>query len=1235
MDSSKLLEQRVQCMEKYKSSWKPRDASEITLQKHHQLTHCCNYHKRTFPIVNTPLPYAPIIQSIQPDNESLIVFFLPPPSFTNCGCVPPIVNYEYSINGIDYISTNTTTSPITIRGLTNGTTYSITLRADNSAGQGPPSNSVQGTPYAGTRGVAEWATQLNILGSNPTIGYSVQKDSLNNIYTTGSYYSTSTVNLYNMDGTQTLFTLPNTNISGTFTNAMYLIKYDTSGQVQWATYLSGTSSIIGYSLATDASNNVYITGTYANSSGTLTVQNANGSASNIILPNTTSAVFLIKYNSSGQAIWATILNGTSVDVGYSLAVDANNLYISGYYNNTLADPSGVIVYNSVSLGSADSSPSNVRLKGTSNTFAAFLIKYDLSGQAIWATNLITNSTIGYTITVDLSSNIYFSGLYTQTSGIATVQDVSGNGQTNSLLTLPITGSNGAVFLIKYNPSGQAIWATIFNGSGSDIGFSLTIDSTNNVYITGQYTSSDASGNLIVYNGVNTGSANASSSSIRLPPTSTTGSISASFLIKYDSSGQAQWATYLNGTSNDIGYSLAIDSSNNVYITGQYTSSDASGNVIIYNGSNSSLPLPSSYTLPPTSSRSNMFLIKYDPSGQTQWATCINPTYNILSFGRSIIIDTFNTIYITGSCISYYPIFYDASGTSQSSSTVSIPVYNFTGSYLAKYDSNGIAQSVAYLNGFGQDLSNSACQCRSIITDSANNVYITGQYQSNQPIYLYEFNGSSQVLSLFTLPFTSSNALFLIKYNSSGKIQWATYLNGTGSDIGFSLAIDQSNNIYITGQYINTSGTLIVQDASGYSQTPTNITLPNYGSTSAVFLIKYNSSGQAQWATVFNGSSADIGYSLITDISNNVYVSGQYIQATASGNVIVYNGVSSGSADASGSNIRLPPTSSLGNTPAMFLIKYDSSGQAQWATYLNGTGSDAGYSLVSDSTNNIYITGQYNSTDAGNVIVYNSTSSTTLPAPSGITLPSISSSIAVFLIKYDSSGQVIWATYFNGTGFDAGYSLARDSTNNIYITGNYSSSDASGNVIVYNRTTSTTPPQASGIVLPSTSSNFAVFLIKYDASGTAQWATYLNGNGTDIGYSLVRDSTNNIYITGQYNSSDPSGNVIVYNRTTSTTPPPSSGITLPPTSSQTTMFFIKYDASGIAQWATYLKGTRSTIGYSVAIDSSNKIYVGGTFYSPTQLSLQDVSGNTQTASSLSLFPTPISSSGSGAFLIKYS
>jgi maltoporin len=106
----------------------------------------------------------------------------------------------------------------------------------------------------------------------------------------------------------------------------------------------------------------------------------------------------------------------------------------------------------------------------------------------------------------------------------------------------------------------------------------------------------------------------------------------------------------------------------------------------------------------------------------------------------------------------------------------------------------------------------------------------------------------------------------------------------------------------------------------------------------------------------------------------------------------------------------------------FIVKYNTSGLAQWATTISGTLGDVGYSITTDATG-VYVTGQYSSTSA-------------VTLNNGKTLP-ISVGVDAFIVKYNTSGLAQLATTISGIGSDTGQGITADATG-VYVTGYYSS-----------------------------------------------------------------------------------------------------------------------------------------------------------------------------------------------------
>ena len=226
-----------------------------------------------------------------------------------------------------------------------------------------------------------------------------------------------------------------------------------------------------------------------------------------------------------------------------------------------------------------------------------------------------------------------------------------------------------------------------------------------------------------------------------------------------------------------------------------------------------------------------------------------------------------------------------------------------------------------------------------------------------------------------------------------------------------------------------------------------------------------------------------------------------------------------------------------------------------------SGGDHG-GIATDSTG-VYLTGIYSS---ASVVTLNN----------GKTLPISTNGASgqdVFIIKCDTNGVVQWATTIAGTGIDRGYNIATDSTG-VYVTGFYTSAS----VVTLNN--GKTLPISAG-----TTPGQDAFIVKYDTSGLAQWATTIAGTGSDQGYSIATDSTG-VYLTGFYTSTSA---VTLNNGKTL----PASGLGLG--------FTVKYDRSGLAQWAVAAAGS----GWSINTDSTG-VYAVGAYSSASQVLLTNAS-----------------------------
>jgi uncharacterized delta-60 repeat protein len=386
--------------------------------------------------------------------------------------------------------------------------------------------------------------------------------------------------------------------------------------------------------------------------------------------------------------------------------------------------------------------------------------------------------------------------------------------------------------MKYDPDGIEQWVARYNGPGNyhDTPKAIAVDTYGNVYVTG-YSYGD---------GTNTDYAT----------------------IKYNSDGIEQWVARYNGpgNENDLVFAMAVDSFNNVYVTGEsydnYSSLDYK-------------------------------TIKYDENGRQLWVATYNGPGNYNDSAKAIAVDSFGNVYVTGYSYGgpetredYATVKYNSSGrqlwvaryagpsdqphsqydvanaiTVDALSCVYVTGYSDGGdtSYdyaTIKYDSDGKELWVARYNGSG----NKYDYAHAIALDSSGCVYVTG-YSDNR---------------------STRQDYATIKYDSSGNQLWAATYNGpaNNNDRASSIVVDSSDNVYVTG----------------YSQ--------DWDTSIDYATIMYNLAGDELWVATYDGpaftgdgtvsisddddsidasvgpdSDCDYAYALALDKSGNIYVTG--------------------------------------------------------------------------------------------------------------------------------------------------------------------------------------------------------------------------------------------------------------------------------------------------------------------------------------------------------------------------
>jgi hypothetical protein len=433
---------------------------------------------------------------------------------------------------------------------------------------------------------------------------------------------------------------------------------------------------------------------------------------------------------------------------------------------------------------------------------------------------------------------------------------------------------------------------------------------------------------------------------------------------------AVWArTVTNGTVGSSFYSASFDSSGNIYAVGivQGTDTYDFGNGVSVTG---------------TADFGNVILVKYDGSGAAQWSRTLTsgPSY---SRYNSVALDSFGNIYAAGRIDrGTYGFGNDVTATGRADNASSL---------LVKYSPTGTAVWAQSLNSNSEN-----GQFQGVAVDGVGNVYAVGTVDNSGS---YSFGNGVWV----TGTNTASNPV-LVKYNSSGQAQWAkTITSGSGGAAFSAAAVDRAGNVYVVG-FIAFQGTTY-----GFGNGISVAGDTGANANTNVLAVKYDSSGQAQWARTMDlGSAAAEFYSVAVDPSGNCYVAG-----------------SQGS--------------------SAVLAKYDPSGTVLWVTPApTGSGNSAYYSLAVsayyslavDSSANLWVGGKFTGTgtlDFGNgvnakgvsttntlLVMYNSSGL----AQRAQALSSGSGTAEFLSVAVGPSDSVIAAGYIDGT---ASYGLGEGAT----------------------------------------------------------------------------------------------------------------------------------------------------------------------------------------------------------------
>ena len=406
----------------------------------------------------------------------------------------------------------------------------------------------------------------------------------------------------------------------------------------------------------------------------------------------------------------------------------------------------------------------------------------------------------------------------------------------------------------------------------------------------------------------------------------------------------------------------------------------------------------------------------------------------------ITTDLAGNVYTTGSFIGTFD-FDPGSGTTNLSAS-------YFDVFVSKLDASG---NLVWARNFGGTNSDAPY---AIFVDDAENVYITGTFYNSGN---YDFGGGMTILSS-----NGQTDVFIMKINAAGNFEWAKSIGGTGFDFGTDISVDQSGNIYLTGQFSNT---VDFDPGAGVENATAN-------SSSNVYFLKLDATGNFVWVNIYEGFfSFGGGQHIVIDDNGDLYTAGGF----------------SSTADFDPGTGTFNLSSSGGND--IFVSKLSASGNFIWAKNIGGASSESIKSFEIDGNNNLYLAGKF---------------SGTADFDPGIGTSDLISSGGddIFVAKLDANGDYVWAKNMGGTDDEEAISLSVDSDGSVFTTGSFFG------------TADFDPGTGTNNL---TSSGFQdVFISKLDVNGDFAWAMSIGGSSTDIGMGISVDLFGSLYVTGDFN-----------------------------------------------------------------------------------------------------------------------
>ncbi|MBI2271001.1 MAG: PKD domain-containing protein [Bacteroidetes bacterium] len=427
-----------------------------------------------------------------------------------------------------------------------------------------------------------------------------------------------------------------------------------------------------------------------------------------------------------------------------------------------------------------------------------------------------------------------------------------------------------------------------------------------------------------------------------------------------------WLSYYGGNNYDAGLSVCTDNLGNVIFSGQTYSLN--------------FPISIGASQIALAGSSDAFIVKMTSAGVLSYATYLGGSAG--DCGKGVDADGANNIILTGWTYSInFPLLGPGGGAYFQSAKGAQD-----DAFIVKFTPAGFLTWSTYYGGNSSDVGHA------IVADNTSSIIITG------------YTNSTNFPTMAPYQAAFAGALYdgyIVKFNSVGIRQWATYYGSPNEEEICGVAVDNSNVIFICG-YAEANFPILLAHQ------------PGYGGGGDAFAAKLNpATGFPIWSTYYGGSAIEFGSAIAVDASGNCILAG----ATASATNIATAGAQQ--------------IAFAGGPLDAFIVKFNNAGVRQWGTYMGGNSKEWIMGCAIDGKGNIYACGDFEDQDVGNYPISTCAYQTNSGGePSGILEDQ-------FIAKYDSNGKQKCITYLGGTTEDEielGPGPIAIYGNDLYITG---------------------------------------------------------------------------------------------------------------------------------------------------------------------------------------------------------